>query len=136
MELIFEFIFRILGELLLQIIIEVLVELGFHGVRSTFQNRRNRNPLLAFIGYAMFGGIIGALSLLIVSHQLIESKTFALLNLFITPVIAGLLMSYMGYLRKRRGKAVVRLDSFIYGFTFAFTMALVRYYAVWYSSVF
>ncbi len=128
MELIFEFIFSIFGELLLQIIVEVLIELGFNGVASTIQNRKERSPLLAFIGYCIIGGLAGALSLWIVPHQVIESETFALLNLFITPIIAGLLMSYIGYLRKRRGKDIIRLDSFIYGFTFAFSMALVRYY--------
>ncbi|MCP3851290.1 MAG: hypothetical protein GY694_13770 [Gammaproteobacteria bacterium] len=128
MELIFEFIFSIFGELLLQIMVEVLIELGFNGVASTFQNRKNRSPLLAFIGYSILGGLAGALSLWVVPHQVIESEAFALLNLFITPIVAGLLMSYLGYLRKRKGKDVIRLDSFIYGFTFAFAMALVRYY--------
>ncbi len=128
MELIFEFVFSIFGELLLQIIVEVLVDLGFNGVASTFQNRKNRSPILAFIGYCILGGLAGALSLWIVSYQVIESEVFALLNLFITPIVAGLLMSYFGYLRKRKGKDIIRLDSFVYGFTFAFAMALVRYY--------
>lgn len=128
MELIFEFIFSIFWELLLQIIVEVLIELSFNGVANTFQNRKDRSLLLALIGYSIFGGLAGAISLWIVPHQVIASEAFALLNLFVTPIIAGLLMSYLGFLRKRRGKDVIRLDSFIYGFIFAFAMALVRYY--------
>ena len=128
MELIFEFLFSIFGELLLQIVVEVLIELGFNGVASIFQTRKNRSPLLAFIGYCIIGSLAGALSLWIVPHQVIESEIFAILNLLITPIFAGLLMSYMGFLRKRRGKDVIRLDSFVYGFIFAFAMALVRYY--------
>ncbi len=128
MELIFEFIFSIFGELLLQIIVEVLIELGFNGVANNIKNRKDRSPFLAFIGYCILGAIAGAVSLWIVPHQVIESETFALLNLFVTPILAGFIMSYIGYLRKRSGKDRIRLDSFIYGFTFAFAMALIRYY--------
>jgi hypothetical protein len=127
MEIIFEFLFSIFGELLLQIIVEVLIELGFNGVANSIQGRKNRSPYLAFVGYCILGAIAGGISLWIVPHQIIESETFALANLLFTPIIAGVLMSLMGYLRKRKGKDIIRLDSFMYGFAFAFCMGLIRY---------
>lgn len=127
MEVIFEFLFSVVGELLLQIIVEVLIELGSNGLANTLIERKDRNPYLAFVGYCIFGAIAGAISLWIIPHQIIESETFALANLFFTPIIAGLLMSFMGYIRKSKGKEIIRLDSFIYGFIFAFFMALIRY---------
>ena len=127
MEVIFEFLFTVVGELLLQIIVEVLIELGFNGVANTILERKERNPYLAFVGYCIFGAIAGLISLWVVPHQIIESETFALVNLFFTPIVAGILMSYMGYVRKRKGKDIIRLDSFLYGFIFAFFMGLIRY---------
>jgi hypothetical protein len=128
MEVIFEFLFSVIGEFLLQITVEVLIELGFNGVANALSERKKRNPYLAFVGYCIFGAIAGAVSLWIVPHQIIESETtYALVNLFFTPIIAGLLMSFMGYVRKSKGKEIIRLDSFLYGFTFAFFMALIRY---------
>jgi hypothetical protein len=49
------------------------------------------------------------------------------ISLIITPVLAGLTMWGVGRIRRRRGEAVMRLDTFGYGFIFAFGMALIRY---------
>ena len=127
MEVIFEFLFTVVGELLLQIIVEVLIALGFNSVANTILERKERNPYLAFVGYCILGAIAGLISLWVVPHQIIESEAFALVNLFFTPIVAGILMSYMGYVRKRNGKDIIRLDSFLYGFIFAFFMGLIRY---------
>lgn len=48
-------------------------------------------------------------------------------SLLITPLLAGLSMSGIGVLRERKGKTIIRLDSFSFGFIFAFGMALVRF---------
>jgi hypothetical protein len=48
-------------------------------------------------------------------------------NLIITPVVCGLLMAAVGKFKSRRGKEILRLDSFAYGFVFALSMALVRF---------
>jgi hypothetical protein len=47
-------------------------------------------------------------------------------SLLISPVIAGLLMALVGSTLRKRGKKVVRLESFGYGFAFAFGMAFIR----------
>jgi membrane protease YdiL (CAAX protease family) len=49
------------------------------------------------------------------------------IGLLISPLLAGLVMSLIGSLRRRRGMSVIRLDSFGYGFIFAFGMGLIRF---------
>ncbi|MGA9773348.1 MAG: hypothetical protein WBV94_30235 [Blastocatellia bacterium] len=132
MEILFEILFQIFFEFILEIIAEVLIELGLHSIGQVFHNRRARNPVFAFIGYAILGVIIGALSLLIFPHPLMPSASIRGINLhgiglLISPVLAGLVMSAIGSLRRKRGMSVIRLDSFGYGFIFAFGMALIRF---------
>jgi hypothetical protein len=49
------------------------------------------------------------------------------INLFITPVIIGIIMTMVGKFRERRDQNLVRLDRFGYAFIFAFTMSLIRF---------
>lgn len=130
MEFIFEIIFQVVSEFILQIIAELLVEMGLHSIGQVF--RRDRNPIFAFIGYALLGVIVGFISLLIFPRPLIRSASFRGINLhgiglLISPLLAGLVMSLIGSLRRKRGMSVIRLDSFGYGFIFAFGMSLIRF---------
>jgi hypothetical protein len=132
MEILFEILFQIFFEFILEIVAEVLMELGLHSIGQVFHGRRTRNPVFAFIGYALLGVIVGALSLLIFPRPLMRSASFRGINLhgiglLISPVLAGLVMSAIGSLRRKRGMSVIRLDSFGYGFIFAFGMALIRF---------
>jgi len=46
----------------------------------------------------------------------------------LSPLATGLAMSLIGWLVRRQEKETVRIETFTYGFTFAFGMALVRLY--------
>jgi hypothetical protein len=48
--------------------------------------------------------------------------------MLVSPVIAGLVMSLIGSVLRKRDKNVVRIESFTYGFVFAFGMAAVRFF--------
>ena len=121
-----EFILEILGEFLIQVIGELLVELGIHTLAEPF--RKPPNPLLAAIGYFLFGAIFGSISLLIVSSYLVTNKTWQIINLLVTPLAVGLCMSAIGMWRTKRGKAVLRIDRFSYGYLFALAFALIRFF--------
>jgi archaellum biogenesis protein FlaJ (TadC family) len=41
-------------------------------------------------------------------------------------VLTGLGMTGLGYLRRKREEQVIRIDTFLYAFIFAFGMALIR----------
>ena len=101
--------------------------MGLQSLGETLKRREDRNPVLAGIGYSLLGLIMGGVSLLIFPESFVRSERFHGINLLITPVLAGLVMGTIGQLRKRQGKTIIRLDSFVYGFIFAFMMALVRF---------
>ncbi|MBC7923715.1 MAG: hypothetical protein H7Z75_21780 [Ferruginibacter sp.] len=127
MEFIFELLFQVILEFVLQIFGEVLIELGLHSLAKPFKEREARNPLLAFIGYVLLGSAVGGLSLLVFPKSFVRSSRLHGISLLITPLLAGIAMSGLGWLRLRQGKRLLRLDSFVYGAIFAFGMALVRF---------
>ncbi len=120
-----EFLFEILGELVLQLLFEVLAEFGLRALGAPFQ--KTPNPWLAGFGYAAFGAATGGLSLWLVSSHLVKSETLRVLNLVLTPIAVGALMSAIGAWRTRRAQPMLRIDRFAYGYVFAFSFALIRF---------
>ena len=127
MELILEVILQFFFELFLQILAEIFCELGLRPFAEMFQRKQIRNPWLASIGYFLVGAAVGGISLLFFKSTLIQNPSLRIVNLIVTPVLAGLVMLSIGWLRQKRGQYLVRLDRFGYGFIFAFGMALVRF---------
>lgn len=120
-----EFIFEVVGEFLLQVLGEALVELGFHSLGEPF--RKPPNPWLASLGYTLFGAILGGLSLLAFPDNFVPDA-FRIANLVLTPLAAGCVMTGMGAWRARRGEPVLRIDKFAYGYLFALSLAIVRFF--------
>ena len=130
MDLIFELIGGILSaalEIIGQILFEILAEVFWRNLTKPFRRPKLFNPLLAGIGYAVYGTIAGALSLLIIPSLLIQPRWVRVVNLVVVPLVCGLIMATIGGWRKRREKELIRLDTFIYAFLFALSMAFVRY---------
>ena len=126
MEILFEIAFQFFGEIILQLLVELLAETG---VRALSRSQREPlHPTLAILGYSIWGAIAGGISLLIFPHSPISDPFFRTANLFVTPIIVGFAMMLLGGLRRRRGEEIVRIDRFGYAFTFAFTMALMRFF--------
>jgi hypothetical protein len=103
----------------------VLFELGLHSLAEPF--RKTPNPWLAAIGYLLFGAAAGGLSLLLVPSHLVTTKALRILNVMLTPLAVGALMAGIGVWRTRRGQQLFRIDRFVYGYLFAFALALIRY---------
>ena len=122
LELLFEFF----TEFLLQIVVELLAEIGLRSTTEPF--RKPPNPWLAAIGYAIFGATAGGISLFVLPESLVREETWRLVNLAVTPVLAGLAMAAMGAWRVRRGQQTLRIDRFSYGYLFALCMAIVRFH--------
>jgi hypothetical protein len=120
-----EFFIQLIGEFVLQAVGEALVELGFHSLGEPF--RKPVNPWLAAIGYALFGALLGGLSLLVFSSHFVPVGVLRLANLLLTPLAVGLFMSRLGAWRARRGNTLLRIDHFAYGYLFALAFALVRF---------
>jgi hypothetical protein len=122
MEIIFELFF----ELLLQLVGEVSIEALIHRL-SGRGTRKTVNAIISLIVYFGLGVMAGFLSLLIFPQSFVRSSRLHGISLIIIPLLAGLTMVGIGRLRRSRGQAVMRLDTFGYGFVFAFGMALMRF---------
>lgn len=121
-------ILELLGEFLLQVVIEALAEAGFRAVAAPF--RRPVHPWLAALGYALFGAIFGGLSLLVFPNNLVAG-VWRVGNLILTPVAVGVAMMLIGAWRNARnldGSIGMPIARFAYGYLFALTLALVRFY--------
>ena len=129
MEGILEALLEFVAEVLLQIVGEALAELGVRSVGHVLSSERPRNPLLAALGYVILGASLGGLSLLAWPEALVPDPRLRLLYLFLSPAVAGLLMASVGAVLRRRGKVSIRLESFAFGFLFAFSLSLVRFLA-------
>ena len=127
MEFFLQIIFELFLEFIVQIIPEVLIELGFQKSSGTLWARKTVNAATAVLIYFGLGVITGWLSMLIFSHSFIRSSKLHGISLLITPLLAGLTMSGIGWLRRRQGRPVMQLDTFAYAFVFAFGMALIRF---------
>lgn len=77
--------------------------------------------------YAIAGYIIGIVSVHFFPNHLISNETIRTVNLFLVPIIIGVLMTSLGRWLKARGKVTVGLDSFGRAFLFAFCIAFARF---------
>lgn len=116
-----------LAEILLQLLFEVLAEMGWRVVRAPFARERELPPWVVVPGYAVFGAAAGGLSLLVFPLAYLHGDVARIANLVVAPLVAGVVMSAVGAWRRRRGQALLRLDSFAYGALFALAFALVRW---------
>lgn len=134
MEIIAEIILQVLGwmlqllaELLFQMMFEALAEWFGHALKKPFHRPRPARPWLAAVGYLSFGAVAGGFSVWLMPERFIKAQWLQVVNLVFTPLLAGFIMETIGSWRERRAKDVLRLESFTYGFCFAFAMAIVRY---------
>jgi hypothetical protein len=129
MEILFEVLLQ-LGWWLLQFFGEALLqavgELIGRSVAEPFRREKPINPWLAAIGYLIFGAAAGGLSLLFIPTLLISNTDLRMVNIILTPLLMGLLMSQLGQWRRKHDMTTIRLDTFLYGFLFALSMAAVR----------
>lgn len=133
MEIIFEVLFAIFWfllqfvyEMLLQSIFEVLAEVGLRSLSEPFRSSEPVNPILAGIGYFLYGAIAGGLSLFI-PKMLTVPEWLRIVNLIVAPVACGFIMAKVGQFREHRGDRPIRIDTFMFGYLFALAMAVVRF---------
>lgn len=107
---------------------EFIGALIWRGFVAVFDTSEFKNPLVACVGYAFLGAVAGGLSLLFFPYPLVHPSRVHGLSVVISPILAGLGMSLVGSTLRRRNKKVMQIESFGYGFAFAFGMALVRFF--------
>ncbi len=124
----------VIGEIFLEGLIEFGPELLLDVVSRARSEDADRldigNSVFARIGYLGLGSVVGGLSLLVFPRQFFQLPRFYGISMLLAPVLTGVAMSLIGSTLRRREKRVVRIESFEYGFLFAFGMALVRFFFV------
>lgn len=125
MEAIVEILFEFVGEILLQLLFELVARMGLGWWRAPL--RPLASPWLAGAAYLALGAAAGVLSLWAVPALFITQPQLQLVNLVVTPLVAGAVMAALGSLRARHGLQRMRLDRLAWGTAFAFAMAAVRY---------
>ena len=132
MEVIFELLFELFGEYVLAFIFEVLTRLlGWMASPWSSALRERSEPVtkgLRALLYVGAGTLCGWLSLLVMPESLARTLDTRIAILIGVPILCGLSMALMGYVRKQRGKEAAALESFGYGFLFALSLSLFRFF--------
>jgi hypothetical protein len=121
---------ELLFEALFEFSVEALLDLVLRAIARVFDSVRFTNPLLASASYTLLGALAGGLSLIIFPHPLVHPSRLHGISLLASPVVTGFAMSLIGSTLIQRGKKVTQIESFGYGFAFAFGMALIRFFFV------
>jgi hypothetical protein len=123
-----EFLLEAFLELIAAAILDVVSRV-LAGLFTTVAEATKDNRVLAGLMYALLGVLAGAVSILVLPHPLIHREHPTRLHgisLLISPIVAGLGMSAVGRILRRRGKKVAPVESFGFGFLFALGMAFIR----------
>jgi hypothetical protein len=129
MEAIFEILLQFIFEVVLEVVAQILVELGFESLASPLRNESERNPILATVGYVLFGLILGGLSLVLFPEPIIKNSLLKILNFAVSPILVGFSLCLFSYIWKRNtlGENFFKLEKFVFGFVFALSYSLIRF---------
>jgi len=128
MEIIFEAIFFFLLELVGQVFFELFAELGLRSIGNALGFSKPKNRYLSFLGYIIIASLGAMVSILIFKEHFIKNEAMRIANLILTPIVLGIIMKYRGKKLELNNVSSIRLDSFWYGYVFALTFALVRFF--------
>ena len=119
-------ILELFGDVILELLFEAFGSLFVRTVRSVLEGDGSESPIIAAVGYLAFGFGAGVASVFFLPHHLVRPSRFHGISLLISPLITGLIMSQVGAFLRRKDKTTVRIESFLYGFTFALGIAIIR----------
>jgi hypothetical protein len=118
---------EVLFEAIFEIAAEGLASLLTRAISRLFKTVSDASPVATTFALGMLGVLVGFLSIVAYPHPLVHPSRFHGVSVIASPLIAGFVMSQLGRLLRNRGRRVMPIESFGYGFVFAFAMALVRF---------
>ena len=130
-------IFGAIAELLLEVFIQLIAAAvldiasrALLGLFAGLTDAIKENKILTGFLYGLLGVLAGVLSLLVLPHRMIHREHpigFHGISLLISPILAGSVLASVGAVMRRWGKKVTPVETFGYGFAFAFGVALLRF---------
>lgn len=118
-------------EILFEIVLQILVELGFEFTMRKIGRRPEReshSQWTPFLGYAFLGFVFGCLSIAVFREHFIKNLLYRKLNLIVSPLLMGFIMSKRGKMLIKKGDNPIQLDTFSCGFLFALIFGVTRYF--------
>jgi hypothetical protein len=115
----------VFGDLLLQL----LCELIFRSLDKIVSEHPEWNIRVNVFRPFLIGAIFGGFSLLVIPGHITRNKQIRILNLFITPILVGFVINFLGKIREKKNLPALRFSGFSAGYSFALAMAIVRF--VW-----
>jgi uncharacterized membrane protein len=124
-------VIEMIGEVLFEAVFEVvcfcLATLLTRAISKLFSIFSDLNPIATAFALGMLGALVGFLSVIAYPHPLVHPSRFHGVSVIVSPLITGFVISQLGRLLRNIGRKVTPIESFGYGFVFAFAMALVRF---------
>jgi len=122
LELIFEFI--------VEFVFQIVAELNFEAVAEFFRRRPVLRAIVALIFIPLLGAFIGLFLSNMLPERMLPKPPVPGISLFVSPLIAGLLMKLFGDWRRNHGHEPTMIATFWGGALFAFSMASMRWWRV------
>jgi len=128
-DFLFEILLAILEPFLdaiLELIAGAILDLLSRILSDAFESLEASPPIMAALAYSVLGMVAGGFSVLLLPHHLVHPSRILGISLLISPVLTGAALSLVGAVVRSRHKNLTRIETFRYGFAFAFGMAVVR----------
>ncbi len=127
LEAIFELLFGFIAELVLETVGEILLEFGFHKTAGAILDGTWNKILLGSV-YAIGGGVLGWLSLLMFPKMVFAHAGFAIFYFVVSPIVAGFVLMTVSWLIDRgiNNSGWLQPSKFAFGVLFALGYSLSR----------
>ena len=113
-------------EAILELIASAIMDLASRLLADSFDALESASPVVATLIYVVLGMLAGGCSVLIFPHHFVRPSRIPGISLLASPILTGAVLSLIGTFLRNRDKITTRIETFRYGFAFAFGMALVR----------
>lgn len=120
-----EILFDIVAEIILGFLVEFSVEIAarFFGGKKDV----DEESTLITLVYLIIAVVLGWLSVIVYPNSVIEEGPLRIMYFVFVPLAIGGLMSLRGKRLEHKGKTLIKIDSFIYGYLFALFFIITRY---------
>lgn len=113
-------------EAILELIAGAILDVIGRLLSDAFESLESAPLVAATLIYTLLGMFAGGCSVLIFPHHLVHSSGIPGISLLLSPLLTGAVLALIGAFLRSRDKTTTRIETFRYGFAFAFGMAVVR----------